>query len=431
MIDIKTKKRKYYILVVLLLAILAVLILPNLIISSIQNMTKEETQKLNSRRYSINEIEVAAIEFENGESPDGDIEIVSPKKFGYISIASDPNKILYCIEYDEYFKPWQYEDDEELKTLPSLTIAEATKYGSLNGSTKVWGKTHGYCRTFENEGKVTYPLLKCMGEKAHEDIVLDKDKGDAGYIITYPDMKKVSEEKQRALWNTRLNIGKTYNKANNIYDEAVHYKEFHNKITDNGNNVKNPDIKASDETQNELVKVKPDITGQTLTIGPYSIDYIYGAYDNDNLAFGGISDMYMIGYNAWGQVVRSRISIKEFIDSNGTNKELLFFEPNREDKSYIDRSKQSYPKGVSQGDDEFDVIIDNPNTGANDPKDFVAYVELKIEFQWMAVTKVVVCKTQGYFWTVRWDDSHSNHRHRCKTRQLSLLLLYSNFLARI
>ncbi len=32
---------------------------------------------------------------------------------------------------------------------------------------------------------------------------------------------------------------------NDLYDEAVHYQEFHDKVTDNnGTNLSNPDIKS-------------------------------------------------------------------------------------------------------------------------------------------------------------------------------------------
>lgn len=407
MINIESKKKKYYILVVLLLATLAVLILPNLIVSSIQDVTKNVAKQLdpNKEPYDIEVIDSYRL-----NSTDGTFEVLNRHLTG---IAFDPNKALYCIEHGAVF-------GLEAGTIP---LSTAQQYGYIDwpGFEINWGwqrdkswydnyawrmildrANYGIQNPFR-----TYPVLQCSGN--HYNVLQQGGRyyPEVGYIVTYPEMKDITMEKQEALWATPLNRGSIKPSGNALYNEAIQYKEFHDKITENGSNLgngKEPDIKVVDETDQKKLTTNVDQNAKTMTVGPYSIDYIYGAYNNDDLAFGGISDMYMVGYNQEGKKIKDRIEIKEYIDSNNQKKKLEFFEPNESDKSYIDKTKQVYPKGKSAGEDEFKIVIDDPNAGETDPANSVAYIYLHVEFKWMAVTEATICDMKGYVYEINFRE---------------------------
>ncbi|MCI9039203.1 MAG: hypothetical protein HFJ29_04965 [Clostridia bacterium] len=412
MINIENKKRKYYILMVLLLATLAVFILPNLIVSSIQGVTQNVAKQLgqNQNKYTI-KVNTSS-NFTSTDSP-GIFEVLQTHLDG---IAFDPNKALYCIEHGAAV-------GREAGTIP---FSVAQQYGYINspGLEIYWGVSQ--MGSWYNEPMWqmitnvyqspyrTYPLLECTGN--HHSVLQQGGNyyPEVGYIVTYPEMKEVTMAKKVAVWFTEWNRGidptgseNGYSEGKALYDEAVLYKEFHDKITDNGQNIgngNNPDIKVVDETDQDKLTVKVDQNATTMTIGPYSIDYINGVYGNDDLAFGGISDMYMVGYNQEGKKIKDRIEIKEYIDSNNQKKKLEFFEPNESDKSYIDKTKQVYPKGKSAGEDEFYIVIDDPNAGSTDPTDVVSYIFLHVEFKWMAVTKTNVCDMEGYVYQINFRE---------------------------
>lgn len=408
--NIGNKKRKYYILVVLLLATLAVLILPNLIVSSIQEVTKNVAKQLdpNKEPYDIEVLQTA-----NVSGSDERLLVATQRHL--TGIAYVPGKVLYCIEHQIAF-------NGEAGTIP---IEVAENYGYINspGRRMNWGwkfEESWYDdyewryildRAYSGEEHPfrTYPILRCEGQ--HYNVMKQGSKycPEAGYIITCPDMRDVTAEKQGALWYTSMNHGGQQTSTlggYELYSESVQYKEFHNKITENGSlgTSKNPDIKVKDETDQKKLTTYVDTKANTMTAGPYSIDYIYGAYNNDDLAFGGIADMYMIGYNQEGKKVKDRIEIKEYIDANKQKKKLEFFEPNVNDKSYVDKTKQVYPKGKSAGENEFYVVLDNPNAGVTDPANYVSYIYLHVEFKWMAVTELSYCDMQGYSYEICFDE---------------------------
>lgn len=398
--DTENRKEKRYILLILLLAIIAVLVIPNVIVYTMQGITKDTAKKLES------DTEFYAIENVNSVSitgGDGSIEVHGTHLSG---IAFVPGKVLYCIEHGVAFWP--------KNPGPTLTIAEAQKYGSIDSTAKIsWPKVHGAHRDREHEGENTYPYLRCVGN--HQNLVAAGGYlPEAGYILTYPDMGDVTMYKQMAIWATTLNIGR-HEVGNSLYNEAIHYREFHDQTTDNGQHYTDPDIKVTDETEKDKVTIKASYQEQTLTVGPFSIDYINGAYDD--VAVGGISDMYMIGYNSENEIVKERIDIKKYIDPDGTGYEPEYFEPNEADQSFVDYSKQVYPKGKSAGEDTFQLKIDNPNadlSADSDPSEYVTKLKLHIEFKWMGVTEATICKMQGYYYTVNWecdDPFHCHHSH--------------------
>lgn len=297
----------------------------------------------------------------------------------------------------------------------TLTVAEAQKYGSIDDPNLeiAWPMpVHGGHKPFEHNGEWTHPYLRCVGQ---HDSLLTANYIDTAYCISYPANGVWTLPKQEAVWCTPYGAGGKEGTPNSIYYEAVKFKEFFEKTTSAPGSVAKPDIDAKDETDYTKVTVKTDYNAQTLTVGPYSIDYIYGYYKEIGATFGGISDMYFIGYNSKGDKVKDRIEIKRYIDGDGNGYDLKYFEPNEADESFIDRKEQVYPKGKSQGEDKFYVTMENPNVGiSGDSEDqYVAKVKLHIDFKWMGITKGMVCRKQGYIYTVNWrhvDQYHTEYR---------------------
>lgn len=312
------------------------------------------------------------------------------------------SNVYYCTEHGTVF-------DENSNYLP---ISTALNYGDLEGNKKAWPKVHGAHKSFDYNGITTNPVLRCAG---HYDYVQSGSKYEPGigYVITEPPAGW-TEAKNEAIWAFLGQGGQ----QNNFYHEGVKYKEFHDQTTDGGSHPEEPDIKVKDETNVNEITVKANNKAQTLIVGPLSMDYIYGYYQEAGIAFGGISDMYMVGYNSKDQVIKERIEITKYFDNNGKMYELKkedYFEP--DPSTLTDKTKQVYPKGKSAGEEWFELQIDNPNAGLPDnatEDQYVAKVKIHVEFKWMGVTKAQVCEGKGYTYTVSWehvDSFHCHHSH--------------------
>ena len=260
----------------------------------------------------------------------------------------------------------------------------------------------------ENNGERTYPFLHCTND--HYDMT-DKSGSqyhpDMAYILTYPTFGEWDVKKQNAVWFT--DYGKQKGKSTGIqegsrdlYEEALKYEEFHDKMEE----AKEADqeelsVMPENKTDYDKLRVYADYDSQKLTIGPYSIDYICGVYEE--VTFGGISDMYFIGLNSDDEVVKEKIEIEKYI-YNDEELDLKFFEPETSDKSYISREEQVYPKGVSAGEEEFYVRIENPNDGVTTDAERVSKLVLHIDFKWMTAG-ADICEMVGYVYEVEWKSN--------------------------
>lgn len=336
---------------------------------------------------------------------DGSLEIT---QFTSTGLADANGREFYCVNHGTRF----HRADETLR------IQTALKYGDMNGNKKKWPRTHDYCRDFEHDGEITYPYMHCIGR--HHNLIDPNGEyhPDLAYILTYPTLGEWDELKQEAVWATDFARarGKDYGigaEGQALYQEALRYEEFFDKTANaEGASTTDPKIDAKDETDVEDVRTLVDYESQTLTVGPLSIDYINGAYDG--VAFGGISDMYFIGYNSEDEVVNERIDIEKYI-YDGTEYDLEFFEPSMNDKSYVDYSEQVYPKGVSAGEEEFYLKIADPNEGVTEDDESVSKLVLHIDFQWMSAS-ANICEMDAYVYKVTWDDKHSYHCcHSCSS----------------
>ena len=335
--------------------ILFTLLISNFIVSFITETPKTFASKLATNsgvgpRELVDQMSI--------EGTCGEFEVT---EFTERNVGKYTGRILYCVEHG----PGTHTGEE------TLHMTTALRYGDRNGNRIVWPKTHRYHRDFEHNGEETYPYFECVGK--HTDLMKD-GKEDVAYIITYPPANEWNVEKQYAVWRSGINSGRTlsssdqerdpeaYEKSEIIYNEAQKYKTFHEKTHENGGES---DLKIKNETNENNVRTSVNQTQQKYVMGPISIDYNYGV--EDGVTFGGISDMYAIGYNSKGKVVpgKDRIEIEKYYTSDGTGYKLdkeTYFQPNMEDKSYVDNGEQVYPKGITGGEDEFYFEFSNPNT---------------------------------------------------------------------
>lgn len=187
-------------------------------------------------------------------------------------------------------------------------------------------------------------------------------------------------EKQKAMWNLSgsglegdITIsGNTSGKGGpSIWDNgAKYYADYHSKVEPkNGLDPKNL-------TDASAVTIKVDQASGEYTVGPFKITYTNGIYGN--VAFSGIANMKLGGYNINGDKIKE-IAINQFI-IDGKKVTPNYFKPDSETK--IDRaSNQKYP----MPDEEFEVIYNNPNAGidVSDLQNRVAYVCLEVDFEYM------------------------------------------------
>ena len=410
----KKYKSKIKLALIAVIVILFTLLISNFIVSYIT-----ETQRTTASKLGTNS-EVGPKELVEQNSIEGTCGEFEVTQFNERAIGMSTGRILYCIQHG-YGTHKAGED---------LHMSTALKYGDRDGHIKSWSRTHRYCRTFEHNGEITYPYFECVGK--HRDLLAEGNE-DVAYIITYPPADQWTIEKQYAIWRTGINTGNAlssgsgtrndetkdpvaYAKSEDIYNEAQKYKTFHEKTHKNGGES---DLGIKNETDENNIRTSVNQAQQNYVMGPVSIDYNYGT--EDGVTFGGISDMYAIGYNNKGEIVsgKERIEIGKYYTADGKGYELnkeTYFQPNMEDKSYVDYGEQVYPKGITGGEDEFYFEFSNPNTNIDysleNYEDYVvSYVKIHIDFQWMECATCAVCELDCAKYQVSWNDRHSRHMH--------------------
>ena len=242
----------------------------------------------------------------------------------------------------------------------------------------------------------------------------------AAYIVSETPIGQWSRDKQKAIWNLRnsgldggLVIGDGISKepgkhgdpSTSIYDqEAIDYANY-------DKTVRNTGLNPTDKTNLNGVYTKISQTKKEYTVGPFNITYTNGIYGN--LAFAGISDMTVIGYNGKKEVVKSDIKVKKIILKDtatgiyGSGVTPEFFTPSSDLK--VDETKQVYP--VSGQD--FQIVFDDPNAGLSEDSDNrVTYISIKVKFKYMLANGQYT-KLKGTKYTVGYshDESYNPHRH--------------------
>ena len=233
-----------------------------------------------------------------------------------------------------------------------------------------------------------------------------------------------------------------YNMAKALLQEAEDYEDFGAALDENANSEdeskRNNLMGLTNQTDRKIVQVTnrkedTDDDGQAdtdyLTIGPLKMEYIEGIGRHET-HFGGISKMWVEGYNVYGDIVEvngsTEIEVESFIldtdisddEVNGYEYEADYFTPNRTTKSFTDITEQVYPRSGEW----FYIKIKNPNSSieSNDVRDLVKSVDVKIQFQWMR-TEVEVCKLHGGQDQIVYKDcEHPGHCcHSCTSEDCS------------
>ncbi len=210
---------------------------------------------------------------------------------------------------------------------------------------------HGSCATGRYEGLKSTTFFTATGSGTLEPW--------QAYIVSDEPIDAYSDLKNEALWG--------YN--NSLYQESINYQDFDDQVRPKNG------LDPKDATNHEKVLVAVDQPGGLYTVGPYKMTYTEGIYGN--IAFGGVHEMTVVGFNREGTMVRDDIEIQKFVIDN-QEKTPEYFEP--ESPLYVDETEQVYP----ESDQEFDVIFEDPNAGLaeDDPNRIVAY-SIKVVFQYM------------------------------------------------
>ena len=253
----------------------------------------------------------------------------------------------------------------------------------------------------------------------------------AAYIMSADPMGEWTEEKQKALWNLRKNglddglvIGDGISKFDgpSIYDEnAAKYAEYYEKIMQNRDAGK-PALDPKNNTDTNDVYMKVDTGSGTYTVGPANVSYTKASYDG--ITFGGITEIYVIGYNKDGEIApgKEKIPIKSFSTPGGEEKTPRYFTPTLDSNGdgtgedtglYIDKGEQIYP----EPDEDFDITFEDPNkdldpTDKDYDKKYVTKIKVKITFQYM-LAEGEYAKLKGTKYTVQYNDKDGTPDHEC------------------
>lgn len=382
----KGKSIKICISIILVIMMLSAIVVSNIPVTHAAETTKEVASKLETSKIESKTIEFSKEQGDLGVNDDSSNYNDPSGDNGWI-VKGNGN--LYC--------------NQEGTGFVSQIIGHYITESDVD-RVKGTKKQRGSKPVVENEGKATIGYLKkstTQSKENPEDFV-EKGKNREAYVLTYPNMSTWSRAKQDAYWGA----------DNTINREAKKYVEYYNKILSKKVDGK-PTLGIQNKTNEDNVKTSVNQDENYLLIGPFSLDYIYSYYKNENVAFGGISDMYFKGYNSKGTEVKNRLEVVSYIakTGDGDSKEytnLHYFTPASD--SYTDKKEQVYPKGTSQGEKEFYLKIKNPNDGVKNANDYIANIKLSIEFKWMEVTEAKIQYMDGEYYTV---DTSRRHYTDC------------------
>lgn len=207
------------------------------------------------------------------------------------------------------------------------------------------------------------------------------------YIVTYPipGVNEWSEEKQIAIWGSSMSNNSaeppSSGGSDNILAEAAKYGEF---------NPSQMNQMASPSGSGNNVKVSVAQNPKEYIVGPFTINYGNGQYDN--IAFGGVSKAYV-------DAESGQIEIKSFI-IGGTEITPRYFTP--DGVELVDRNPQQYPKS---GEEFYVKFVSDKEEQINN---------IHFDFQWMEATA-----TLTYYKGTRYQTSytfdHPTHTHTVKT----------------
>lgn len=266
----------------------------------------------------------------------------------------------------------------------------------------------------------------------------------AAYVVSHTPIGQWSEEKQHAIWNLGLagELGVTYEGTQGADSELADIAREFEKYAEG---IQSTGFKAENKTNVDNVYTKVSQTRGTYTVGPFNVDYtntISGKWGDSNyVAFGGISEMYVVGHKRDGSVVTNlggatdgsgdatfKIKIDKFIlkdsvtglyGSSGA-RTPEFFEA--DSKLLIDTSEQVYPE---PGQD-FEVVFTPPSASeymtaaqiasinTDHSEDYydnvIVNYTIKVKFQYMMAGGQYT-KLKGVKYQVNYSHNHSYNPH--------------------
>ena len=195
-----------------------------------------------------------------------------------------------------------------------------------------------------------------------------------------------------------------YDIATRFLEESKNYEIFGEQLLDDESNA----VNLQDTTNYKEVELTVDSQDDyedDLILGPFSMTYIEGTYGG--VTFGGISDMYLEGYNADNEIIDNHIEVEEFFIGSVGEKPIKpdYFKPSIDDKRYTDYTDQAYPKSG----ETFFIKIKDPNIG-KEGKGRIKNVKIKVEFQWMRA-EGTVCYLDGGRDKIMYDNCY--HTYHC------------------
>lgn len=376
------------------------------------------------------------------------IRILTEKKLGsdlWQPIADDPSIILYCRQpgtsvnlpkswdnvitkeyYDQLLNMYRYQESTVYHTWDSWYNPY---YGFMYAQTEppdipIWTPISGYR---------TYTYQVCTGQHYTESSAYyNWERGlsaqnlyDIGYIFSYkkdplqyPNDSQETWEAiiQQAIWKSIIcqvpdpHRGTESNRGEWLYKDSQDYKRFYEKIAQGQKGVK-----ARDLTDQNKLSIEANTEAKTLTIGPFSIDYINGRVDRQEgsaISFGGMSDMYLKDKSG------RRIDIKAFIfdDRRYSTPESVTQAVQKPYSNYGEPSFFTY-KDPAYGGQENENKVDyyaameyypNPQEQfwveieyVGEPTTFT----LHADFEWLEC-HAEICLREGRYW---WFDQYTNY----------------------
>ena len=342
-----------------------------------------------------------------------DIMVVEEHREGaslYRPIAQDSNLELYCVEPGA-----------------PLSAAHPTREELIE---RYEGKTRSAnCGCPSIPSARSKPYYKCVGEHYTENstTVYGKYVGNLYHLAYaasfYPegaqtlnwDDNQWSGGKQQAIWileglNKRddPNRGTYRTEGELIVEEATAYREFYQKIMEKDENGKTG-MKPKDTTNLDEIKLDTDDTNDTHILGPFTVDYvkgrylIEGPYGDYKMAFGGISDMYLVDEDG------RRIEITNFIRPEQTTS---YAAPNffsiYDSKAGVNNPNcvDYYDNGRNYPDPNEPFYVEFKYTG-----ELSTSYKLHIDFEHMKST-ALFCVRNGEYYYVTASHSHSPHTHK-------------------
>lgn len=336
-------------------------------------------------------------------------------------------KGLFCIDHGQHFeyksKTVQEVLDLDEKVTIEVGIPKAGEKCKVLPPSKIYSNVYYECTDTENHIAlepyaayiVTQPTIYAQIDGKYK--WFDES-------ATYKEKDDITEEiKQMALWYSPINKGRhpedpegapefTYkNIAKNLQQESDEYNNY-KEILDN---TEKP---ITNETNIDLVNVNVNSSKQYMIVGPFKLNYVDGK--TDRVAFSGISNITIKGYNDKDKNALIRnVEIISYIQ-NGEEKTLTYFNPS-ESEGYIDRIKQlgsdeakktlSYPTSGQ----EFYLKIKNPNQNITEAKNKVNYIDIEAEYKYMTSsgTKCELQAMQAYAEAKVRETYHGHYMGAC------------------